>query len=103
MVKPKDRSAWLSRCREWKKKYPVILPEYLEPAKYVNTYALIEALSELLSADDLIVPGSSGSCAEITLQAFKVKEGTKSFKFTGPWFHGIWIAAEHWSMSCQWR
>lgn len=83
MVKPKDRSAWLSRCREWKKKYPVILPEYLEPAKYVNTYALIEALSELLSADDLIVPGSSGSCAEITLQAFKVKKGQRVLNSPG--------------------
>ena len=77
IVKPRDRSAWLSRCSEWKKKYPVILPEYLEPAKYVNTYALIEALSEILTGDDVIVPGSSGSCAEITCQAFRIKKGQR--------------------------
>lgn len=83
MVKPKDRSAWSLRCGEWKRRYPVILPEYLEPAKYVNTYALIETLSELLSANDVIVPGSSGSCAEITLQAFKVKKGQRVLNSPG--------------------
>ena len=77
MVKPKDRSAWLSKCKEWKEKYPVVLPEYLEPADYVNTYALIDALSDILTGDDVIVPGSSGSCAEITCQAFRIKKGQR--------------------------
>lgn len=83
MVKPRDRSAWSSRCMEWKIKYPVIISEYLEPVKYVNTYALIEALSELLTGNDVIVPGSSGSCAEITLQAFKVKKGQRVLNSPG--------------------
>lgn len=83
MVKPKDRSAWLSRCKEWKMKYPVILPEYLEPAEYVNTYALIDALSDLLSSEDVIVPGSSSSCSEITCQAFRIKKGQRLINLPG--------------------
>ena len=83
MVKPKDRSAWMLKCKEWKANYPVVLKEYLKPEEYVNTYALIETLSELLSADDVLVPGSSGSCAEITPQTFKVKKGQRIINSPG--------------------
>ena len=82
-VKLRDISAWTSRCKAWKEKYPVILPEYLEPAGYVNTYALIDVLSEVLTSDDIIVPGSSGSCAEITPQAFRVKKGQRIINSPG--------------------
>ncbi|MBF0558425.1 MAG: thiamine pyrophosphate-binding protein [Nitrospirae bacterium] len=82
-VKLRDISAWVSRCKIWKSKYPVILPEYLGESKYVNTYALIDVLSDILTADDLIVPGSSGSCAEITPQAFRVKKGQRIINSPG--------------------
>lgn len=83
LVQPRDRSAWLMKCREWKEKYPVVLPEYLRPAEYVNTYALIDVLSDLLDGDDVIVPGSSGSCAEITPQAFRVRQGQRFINSPG--------------------
>jgi len=76
-VRPKDRTAWLSKCRGWKEKYPVILPEHLKSANFVNTYALIDMLSDVLTGNDVIVPGSSGSCAEITCQAFRIKKGQR--------------------------
>ena len=82
-VRPKDRSDWISRCREWKARYPVVLHDHLKPGRRVNTYALIEALSNILSGDDVIVPGSSGSCAEITCQAFKVKRGQRVLNSPG--------------------
>lgn len=83
VVKQKDRSLWMLKCREWKKKYPVVLPEYLKPAEYVNTYALIDVLSDILTGEDLIVPGSSGSCAEITCQAFRTKKGQRLINSPG--------------------
>ncbi|MBU6392006.1 MAG: thiamine pyrophosphate-binding protein [Planctomycetes bacterium] len=92
MVKSKDRSAWTARCIEWKKKYPVALPEYLKPVDYVNTYALVEALSDLLVEDDVIVPGSSGSCAEITPQAFRVKKGQRLINCPGLGSMGFGLA-----------
>ncbi len=78
-----DARAWLKTCREWKNKYPVVPQEYFRQKKPVNTYALVETLSQLLSAKDVIVPGSSGSCSEITLQAFKVKSGQRIFNSPG--------------------
>jgi acetolactate synthase-1/2/3 large subunit len=38
---------------------------------------LVKILSDLLQSDDLIVFGSSGACAEITMQAFQVKSGER--------------------------
>jgi acetolactate synthase-1/2/3 large subunit len=74
---------WLARCREWKERYPVILQEYREDGDFVNTYMLVEVLSDLLDPSDVIIPGSSGSCSEITSQAFQVKEGQRIFNTPG--------------------
>lgn len=78
-----DTKRWLSRCQSWKKKYPVVLVEFKQEKKYVNTYVLVDTLSEVLTKDDVIVPGSSGSCSEITMQAFKVKYGQRIFNSPG--------------------
>jgi len=82
-IKDLDRSEWLSKCRSWKEKYPVVLPEYYKQKRFVNTYVLVDILSELLTSRDVIVPGSSGSCSEITMQAFKVKKGQRIFNNPG--------------------
>ncbi len=82
-LKGKDRFAWLERCRQWKEKYPVVLPEYGQAKSFVNTYALVDVLSDLLSSEDVLVPGSSGSCSEITMQAFRVKKGQRILNSPG--------------------
>jgi len=82
-VRLRDLSAWIAHCKTWKTKYPVILPEYLDKSNYVNTYALIDALSDFLNGEDIIVPGSSGSCAEITPQAFRVRKGQRIINSPG--------------------
>lgn len=82
-VRKIDRTEWFKKCKYWKEKYPVILPEYLKDSEYVNTYALIDVLSELLTENDLIVPGSSGSCSEITYQAFRIKKGQRLINSPG--------------------
>jgi acetolactate synthase-1/2/3 large subunit len=74
---------WLSRCREWKQKYPVVLPEYLDKKDYVSTYVLIDSISAELGGADLIVPGSSGACSDILMQTFKVKQGQRILNTPG--------------------
>jgi acetolactate synthase-1/2/3 large subunit len=81
-IKRKDRSAWVMRCQEWKRIYPVVLPEHRRPSDRVSCYYLTEVLSDLLQPDDVIVPGSSGLGIEIFLLAFKVKEGQRIFNTT---------------------
>jgi acetolactate synthase-1/2/3 large subunit len=81
-VKKPDRSAWDARCREWRTKYPVVLPEYRHLPDGVSTYVLAEAISEASSADDVIVSGSSGAGIEIFCLAVKLKEGQRLFLTT---------------------
>jgi acetolactate synthase-1/2/3 large subunit len=93
LIVSKEHSSWWSRCREWKNKYPVILPEYWEEKNGVNTYALIDVLSDEMNENDLLIPGSSGTCAEITMQAFKVKQGMRIFNNPGLGAMGFGIPA----------
>ena len=83
LIEKVEREEWIERCRRWKEKYPVILPEYKKKKGYVNTYALIDILSDILTEEDVIVPGSSGSCSEITCQAFRIKKGQRLINSPG--------------------
>jgi acetolactate synthase I/II/III large subunit len=76
-------AAWLRRCRAWKRRYPVGRGVLEKPTGRVNTYDLVAELSKAMSPRDLLVPGSSGSCAEITLQAFKIKPGQRVLNTPG--------------------
>ncbi|MBN2575424.1 MAG: thiamine pyrophosphate-binding protein [Deltaproteobacteria bacterium] len=80
-VAPRDRSRWLARCGEWKRRYPVVLPEYRRE-KRVSTYVLADVLSDELTGDDVVVPGSSGTGIEVFLLAFRAKAGQRVFNTT---------------------
>jgi acetolactate synthase-1/2/3 large subunit len=74
----RNRSAWLEQCQAWQRKYPVVLAEHWsEPQAYVSTYALMDVLSDLATPSDVLVPGSSGPCSDIFMQAFRVKAGQR--------------------------
>ncbi len=68
---------WLAYCRKMKEKYPVVLPEYFQPAEKVNLYCFTDALFQQLKADDVVVPESSGAAGEVTYQAMRLKKGQK--------------------------
>ena len=78
-IEKKERADWLDYARRMKASYPLILPEYLEQKESVNTYCLLDTISELMTPDDVYVSGSSGSCIDISMQAFKVKKGQRVF------------------------
>jgi acetolactate synthase-1/2/3 large subunit len=67
------RTDWLSRCREWKARYPVVLPEYRDLTGHVSTYVFAEALSAETVDEVVIVSGSSGAGIEIFLLALDAK------------------------------
>nr|WP_277882301.1 thiamine pyrophosphate-dependent enzyme [Microcystis wesenbergii] len=46
-----------------------------------------------MSEEDLLVPGSSGACSEVTMQAFRVKSGMRIFNTEGLGSMGFGIAA----------
>ena len=79
-IAPKE---WLSFCKNLYNKYPVVQREHLEKSGSISNYAFIEYLSELLPENSLLVPGSSGACSEVTMQAFKCKKGTRVYNSQG--------------------
>ena len=73
----KDRHCWLKRTKEWQRRYPIVLPEHWQAQGIVSTYVLIDVLSDELTSEDVIAPGSSGPCSEISMQAFRAKRGQR--------------------------
>jgi len=77
------RQPWLDQVRDWKRRYPVLLPEYWQERGHVNAYVLMEVLSECLGEGDLLVPGSSGQSSELTCQAFRMGRGLRMLNSQG--------------------
>ena len=68
---------WLEYCRRMKNKYPAVTADMKNQADFVNVHAFVEELSNQLTANDVIVPESSGGAGEIVYQAVKIKYGQK--------------------------
>jgi acetolactate synthase I/II/III large subunit len=85
--------SWLFCCKNWQKKYPVILSEYWKEKDFINPYCLIDALSDEMTEGDILIPGSSGSAAEIVMQAFRIKKGQRVLNTPGLGAMGFGIPA----------
>jgi acetolactate synthase I/II/III large subunit len=70
-------NAWVQRCQDWKRRYPIVQPEYRDLIEGVSTYCLSEAISAELDAGDIVASGSSGAGIELFLLAFQVKENQR--------------------------
>lgn len=69
-----DTGFWISKCSEWKQKWPVCLPEYLmDSPGGINTYAFVDALSKHMK-DDSCVISDAGSAFYVVSQAIMLKE-----------------------------
>ena len=79
----RDRTSWLARCRDWKRRYPLVLPEHRAASDRVSTYLFSDVLSEEMAAGDILASGSSGAGIEIFLLVFRVKEGQRVFHNRG--------------------
>ncbi len=84
---------WIERIRTWKNDYPLIQSKHLRPTSGVNLYYFVSELSKLLNVKDLLVPGSSGACSEISMQAFENKLGQRILNSEGLGPMGFGIAA----------
>ncbi len=82
-VKMNDFSSWLIHCKDWQHKYPVVLDEYRQSKGLVNPYYFFDVLSNVSKENDLIIPESSGISAEITQQAFRLKQGQRILNTPG--------------------
>lgn len=78
-----DYFEWIKICKDWNKKYTSLNPEWLKNSTYINSYYLMDAISEQMSADDVYVGGRAGTCVDAAIQAFKVKKGQRVFVTKG--------------------
>ena len=73
---------WRAQCQEWKRKYPVVLPEYQKLAGSVNSYYFVDVLSDVLTPADVVVT-DMGFAFQNIHQAFRVKAGQRVFTNCG--------------------
>jgi acetolactate synthase-1/2/3 large subunit len=81
---------WVALCNQWKRDYPVVLPEYKDE-KPVNSYYFTGMLSDLASKDDMVLV-DTGSCFHVACQSWKVKKGQKFLTTGGLSSMGYWAA-----------
>jgi acetolactate synthase-1/2/3 large subunit len=88
-----DWTDWRSRIKNWRQRYPVVLPAYGKTKRGINNYIFVDALGRRLGQNDLLVPGSSGACSEVTCQALPVGKGLRFINTQGLGAMGFGIPA----------
>lgn len=73
---------WLEWCRQRRKRYPVVLPEYRETAAPPNPYAAIEAVFRALPDDATVVAGD-GWAGVGSSQVAVMRRGQRVFSNSG--------------------
>jgi acetolactate synthase-1/2/3 large subunit len=83
-------SDWLKICKNWRIRYPVVLPEYKQE-KPVNSYFFTDRLSALSGPKDYILV-DTGSCFHVAAQAWQIKKGQRFLTTGGLSSMGYWAA-----------
>ncbi len=72
-----NNEKWLSRCLDWKHRYPVVTEKQQEEQEYgANVYAFVRYLSESLPENSLTAV-SNGACCVVGHQAWVIKKGAR--------------------------
>lgn len=74
---------WITRCRDWKERYPVNEGQPFPDHGPVNHYHFVSALSDAIPPDTLISTGSSGLAVEVFYTVFRNKPGQRVFLTSG--------------------
>lgn len=82
-IKQREDAEWISYANRMKQKYPVVLKEHWQQKEKVNTYALLDTITEQMKPEDIYVSGSSGTCIDVSMQTFRVKKGQRVFSTKG--------------------
>jgi acetolactate synthase-1/2/3 large subunit len=82
-LKPRNISAWLARCADWKTRYPIVTDEHRKPEGLVSIFNLSEVLGTEVSKEDRLVVGNSGSGIEIYLLAVPTLHSQRLYHTAG--------------------
>lgn len=82
---------WVKTCSSWRKKYPMVLPQY-KKEKLVNSYYFSQRLSKLATTGNTIVVDTS-SPFHVVCQTWEVKTGQRFLTTGGISTMGYWPAS----------
>jgi acetolactate synthase I/II/III large subunit len=68
---------WLNKCVDWKKRYPVCLPEYQNTKDSVNIYSFVNRLSELSAPGDFFLADAGSAFYAVSQGIQLTKEGQR--------------------------
>jgi acetolactate synthase-1/2/3 large subunit len=88
-----DWGDWRRRCDSWKKRFPMVLESYRSVSGGVHNYVLVETIGQLLRSGDILIPGSSGACSEVTAQAVPAAKGIRFINTHGLGSMGFGVPA----------
>ena len=69
-------NGWQETCRNWKTKYPVVLPKHFADTRRTNVYAFIKTLSARLPEGYVTVVGNGSACV-VGSHAYVIKKGQR--------------------------
>ncbi len=72
-----DHAAWVDFCREVRTALPLVEPVNNTGDGFLSPYVFADKLSFLATADDLVIPCSSGSAFTVMMQTFAQKLGQR--------------------------
>lgn len=74
--------SWVERCKEWQRRYPVVLPEYWTTEDAVNPYCFMDRLFRQLDEGEVIATGDGTACVT-AFQAASIRRGQRLFHNSG--------------------
>ncbi|MCR5153879.1 MAG: thiamine pyrophosphate-binding protein [Lachnospiraceae bacterium] len=75
-------SEWAAKCKHWKDKWPVCLPEYYKEEGGINMYVFVEELSKVFKEDSVLI-GDAGSAVYVPPQAIKTTTKKQRYVTSG--------------------
>ena len=82
-IKKKARKEWWDYCRIMKEKYPLFIKEQVPAGKGINTYDLVNSITDRMTGKDIFQFTSSGTGADISMYSFRIKKGQRAFLTKG--------------------
>ena len=76
-------AAWRGSIRRLKQRFPPTTEDDGQWTDGLSQYSLVDEISRQMTAEDILVPGSSGAASEVVMQAFRVKLGQRVFNTEG--------------------
>ena len=82
-ISPLQIPAWHEQCQSWKLRYPPLDGRIFAEEGSISHYQLIDALSDAIPEDRLVITGSSGLAVEVFYTVFRNKPGQRIFLTSG--------------------